>query len=313
MYKCNYITLSITGWIRVFLGNFWNFLKQVGKPDTFLIIFSPDGHILASGSGSPFANDNTIRLWNPNTGTHLKTLIGHTKAVNSVVFSPDGLRLASGSLDGALHLWDVATGEALSILTADGNSLCFSPDGSMLATSNVDGTVHLWNISQLTPLPLQEESMSAEDYFMRAGKKGEEGDFKGAVNDLNKAIHLKPDFASAYFVRGNAKDRLDQHSAAIEDFDMTLHLKPDFAGAYLCRGISKGQLGQHTAAIADFDIFILLEPDSARAYYNRGLAKYLLGNTQEARQDLQKALKNVEQTGDTKLKSSIEKKLQDLE
>ncbi len=64
--------------------------------------FSPDGQTVVSGS-----LDKTIRLWNPKTGEHLKTLTGHTYAVNSVAFSPDGKTLASGSSDGTILLWEV--------------------------------------------------------------------------------------------------------------------------------------------------------------------------------------------------------------
>ena len=64
--------------------------------------FSPDGQTIATGS-----LDRTIRLSNVKTGKHLKTLIGHTSAVNSVAFSPDGKTLASGSSDGTILLWKV--------------------------------------------------------------------------------------------------------------------------------------------------------------------------------------------------------------
>ena len=56
------------------------------------IDISPDGKMLASGSA-----DKTVRLWDVETGEHLKTLTGHTEPLRAVRFSPDGLILASGS------------------------------------------------------------------------------------------------------------------------------------------------------------------------------------------------------------------------
>ena len=64
--------------------------------------FSPDGNTLASGSW-----DDTIRLWDVNTGRHIRTLSGHTDSVYSVAFSPDGTTLASGSGDGTVLLWEI--------------------------------------------------------------------------------------------------------------------------------------------------------------------------------------------------------------
>ena len=69
------------------------------------VVFSPDGKTLVSAS-----YDKTIKIWDAATGTHLRTLEGHSKSVSSMAFSPDGLTLASGSHDDTVKLWNMVTG-----------------------------------------------------------------------------------------------------------------------------------------------------------------------------------------------------------
>ena len=105
--------------------------------------FSPDGRLLASGG------DKTVRLWDPASGEHRRTLTGHTGSVRAVAFSPDGQLLASGGNDKTVRLWDPATGEHRRTLTGHTgfvDAVAFSPDGRLLASSGKDMTVRLWDL-----------------------------------------------------------------------------------------------------------------------------------------------------------------------
>ncbi|WP_330299999.1 nSTAND1 domain-containing NTPase [Streptomyces sp. NBC_00503] len=82
-----------------------------------------------------------------------RRLTGHTDWVNRVAFSPDGRTLATGSGDGSVRLWDVATGAMRSTLpqTVKVGAVAFSPDGRTLATDSDDNTVVLWDVATDSP------------------------------------------------------------------------------------------------------------------------------------------------------------------
>ncbi|MBK9750811.1 MAG: PD40 domain-containing protein [Chloroflexi bacterium] len=77
----------------------------------------------------------TLPTLTPAGGALLRTLTGHAEGVNHATWSPDGSRILSASYDGALKLWDAASGQEL--LTFIGHTsiviaAMWSPDGSRI-------------------------------------------------------------------------------------------------------------------------------------------------------------------------------------
>ncbi|MCY3411779.1 MAG: hypothetical protein INQ03_09120 [Candidatus Heimdallarchaeota archaeon] len=126
----------------------WNATLTGHTSEISSVRYSPDGSILASGSG-----DASVRIWNSTTNKEIKTLSGHLGGVRSVSFSPDGSILASGSDDNTIILWNTTTYEEISTLsghTGNVRSIAFSPNGRIIASGSEDDKIKLWNITSNT-------------------------------------------------------------------------------------------------------------------------------------------------------------------
>jgi serine/threonine protein kinase/Tol biopolymer transport system component len=81
-------------------------------------------------------------------GTTLYIYRGHAYEVYAVAWSPDGKRIASGSRDGTVQVWDVANGGHVYTYAGHANpvlSVAWSPDGKRIASTSSDKTVQIWN------------------------------------------------------------------------------------------------------------------------------------------------------------------------
>ena len=84
----------------------------------------------------------------PPTGTRLLTYQGHTDKVYAVAWSPDGTRLASGSRDKTIQIWDASNGRLFRTCTGhsfDVLGVAWSPNGKRMASGSQDNTVQMWD------------------------------------------------------------------------------------------------------------------------------------------------------------------------
>jgi WD40 repeat protein len=103
---------------------------------------SPDGKVLAA------ALDTTVRLWDVTTDKELHFLKWESQDsyVGAVAFSPDGKTLLTGSGDGRIRFWDVATGKMVRELPGRQEGIAglfFTPDGKRIVSGGSDMTIHV--------------------------------------------------------------------------------------------------------------------------------------------------------------------------
>lgn len=112
---------------------------------------SPDGKTVATVPDGPGA----IRLWDVASRKQRLLLSGHDGRVTALVFSPDGLLLASGGADGTIVIWEVATGRKRTVLkrqTDPVESVAFSPDSKSLISGSRTSLIILWDLIKGEPV-----------------------------------------------------------------------------------------------------------------------------------------------------------------
>jgi small GTP-binding protein len=148
------------------------------------VAVSPDGTWAASGS-----RDETVGIWDLESGECRETLEGHTHYVNSIAITPDEKRILSGSHDKSVRVWDVASGRELVKLVGHTDivwSVVALQDNSRALSGSGDGTFRLWDLDSGKCLATIEYGADNNDdgrgcAVNRAGTKVLSGHYDGRV------------------------------------------------------------------------------------------------------------------------------------
>ena len=151
-------------------GNIIDFLEgyvQNHSTDVTSLAITPDGNTIISGGGndqktiSVWAEDEdddyiyeisdgveTIKLWNIPGERYTKVLEGHTDSVDSLVVTPDGKNIVSGSRDNTIKIWNMQSGECVRTLKGhtDAVNSVITQDGETIISRSKDGTIKIWDI-----------------------------------------------------------------------------------------------------------------------------------------------------------------------
>ncbi|KAG8868375.1 hypothetical protein FRC20_003536 [Serendipita sp. 405] len=118
---------------------------NIVRPHVDAAAFSRDGkRIVVSG-----LYDETVRIFEIQSGNEETQLVGHNFGVTSVAFSGDDQRIVTGSFDNSVRVWNVLDGKEEMKLVGHPNvsrSVAYSGDGLRVASGSDDGTLRIWSV-----------------------------------------------------------------------------------------------------------------------------------------------------------------------
>ena len=111
-------------------------------------VFSPKGKYVA-GWSRIYGDTPVFTLWDVSTGRKTRTFSGHSHLIQSILFTADGNRILSGSMDRTLKLWETATGKEIRTFHGHATAIYaidISSDGRHIASGDFDGNIKLWEM-----------------------------------------------------------------------------------------------------------------------------------------------------------------------
>jgi WD40 repeat protein/serine/threonine protein kinase/tetratricopeptide (TPR) repeat protein len=175
---------TVTGAVRI-----WDTASVVKVCDiqaSGCLAFSPDGRTVAVRSKDVKA----VQIHDAETGRLLRTCgPDPDKLTGGIAFSPDNRLVAAGRDDGAVVLWDPATGRLVRTLIGHSGkcfALSFTPNGELLASAGWDSTVRLWEANSGRLLRVFTDTVQIEsDRFGNALAFSPDGRHLAAASDDN--------------------------------------------------------------------------------------------------------------------------------
>jgi WD40 repeat protein len=144
-------------------------------------VVSPNGHQLLA------TENNTLALWNAETGERIRGIGEQLHGIASAAFSTDGRQVITAGPDGAIRLWAVDTGEQLLTFVLGKNAewLAVTPAGFFDASADGAKLAHIVHGLKTHPLEPLREQLRRPDLIEELLKGDPEGRYKTAAAKLN--------------------------------------------------------------------------------------------------------------------------------
>lgn len=202
------------------------------------LAYSDDGKYLFSG-----AEDNTLRMWEVQTGKQLRIFDGHTQGVTAVVFIDDK-HIISASRDKTIRIWDTQNGQAAGILeghTAAVTTLAYK--NNQLVSVAKDKSICIWNLRErklirtfgkhefsITTIALMENFIAVDqqnEIHLLHINSGERRVLKGHQKPITKLLTINDttiasasqDHSIRIWNNNGVVTTLEGHKGAVSDID----------------------------------------------------------------------------------------------
>jgi len=113
-----------------------------------------------------------------------------------------------------------------------------------------------------------------------------------AIAQWEQAVRIKPDFVEAHGNLGNALKQAGKIEEAVGHYEQALRINPDLAGVHYNLGLALAREGKTQEAMEHYEQALRLKPDLAEAHYNLGVASMRLGKLTEAMGHWEQALRD---------------------
>ncbi|KAI9014672.1 WD40-repeat-containing domain protein [Gaertneriomyces semiglobifer] len=139
--------------------------------DVYSVDFHPAGRHIVSGG-----YDKTVRLYDIERQTVVKTFSGHQLSVSKTIFNPLGNLIVTGSKDNTIKFWDITSGLCIRTISShlgEVTSVDLSSNGSLLLSSSKDNSNRLWDIRMVRPIRKFKGHQNTSKNFVKAGFAGD--------------------------------------------------------------------------------------------------------------------------------------------
>ena len=158
------------------------FLQIKHSGDVTSMVMTPDGHYLVTGG-----NDETVKVWDFETGALAHTLKAHESAITHLLLSPDGRYFLSVDLYDRITFWDVKTWRRIRSIEGyniDGDTVVWSPNGHYLIFGTKDNRVKVLDVQTMNTIM----SFTGHDRSIRAIAVSSDGRYVISGGDDKRII-----------------------------------------------------------------------------------------------------------------------------